>query len=262
MRNWRRETQAVAPPPVQEGPTTKDKWDLELPWGMPKDSHLLPQHSQDLLRAARSGRLYLRRPAVEEEEIDPEAVVGDKPEKKEEELKEKGFSVKTWKLVPRHLEGPEIEYLAKRRKGLTGAALKSTVVTGPTMTKASVRRTDAAGNSYVVDLVVAEGQAVEGELISQTVIATSTVAGIATDSTPVQPAPPRRRPPPPKRKAKGPARGRKKKLPLPPTSVPGEPGAVKIEAENGEGGVQEVVIGPDVSFFRFISLWMNDKEKR
>jgi hypothetical protein len=245
----------MVPPQIHEGPITKDKWDVELPWGMPKDSHLLPQHSQDLLRAARSGRLYLRRPAAEEEEVDPEATLGEKPEKKEEDSKEKGFAVKTWKLVPRHLEGPEIEYLAKRRKGLTGTALRSTVTTGPTMTKASVRRTDAAGNSYVVDLVVAQGQAVEGELISQTVIANSAVTGTAADGAPVQPAPPRRRPPPPKRKAKGPGRGRKKKLPLPPTSVPGEPGVIKTETENKGLGAQEVTIGPDVSVCPFISLF-------
>lgn len=253
MRNWRRETITVAPPQVHEGPLTKDKWDVELPWGMPKDSHLLPQHSQDLLRAARSGRLYLRRPAAEEEEVDPEATLAEKPEKKEEDTKEKGFAVKTWKLVPRHLEGPEIEYLAKRRKGLTGMVVKSAVSTGPTMTKASVRRTDAAGNSYVVDLVVAEGQAVEGELISQTVISNSAVTGTAVDGAPVQPAQPRRRPPPPKRKAKGPGRGRKRKLPLPPTSVPGEPGAIKTETENEGVGVQESTIGPNVGFYPSMS---------
>jgi hypothetical protein len=213
---------------------------------MPKDSHLLPQHSQDLLRAARSGRLY-KRPTLEEEEIDPEAALADKPEKKEEDPNTKGFTVKTWKPVPRHLEGPEIEYLAKRRKGLTGSVVRSAVATVPTMTKASVRRTDAAGNSYVVDLVVAEGQTVEGELISQTVIANPPVTGSTVDGAAVQPTQPRRRPPPPKRKAKGPGRGRKKKLPLPPTSVPGEPGSIKTETDNQEAGAQEGAIGPNVS---------------
>jgi hypothetical protein len=214
---------------------------------MPKDSHLLPQHSQDLLRAARSGRLYVRRPAVEEEEVDAEAALGEKPEKKDEDPKEKGFSVKTWKLVPKHQEGPEIEFLAKRRKGLTGTAVKTALISGPTMTKARVKRTDAAGNTYIEDVVVAEGQALEGELISQTVIADSVVGKSAVDAIPALPTPPRRRPPPPKRKAKGPGRGRKRKLPLAPTSVPGEPGAVKLEAENDRTGLQNDSVALEVS---------------
>ena len=244
VRNWRRDLVTIAPPPVHEISTQKDKWDVELPWGMPKDSHLLPQHSQDLLRVARSGRLYVRRPPVEEEEVDAEAALGDKPEKKEEDPKEKGFSVKTWKLVPKHQEGPEIEFLAKRRKGLTGTAVKAAVATGPTITKARVRRTDAAGNTYVEDVVVAEGQALEGELISQTVVADPKPA---VDGITTQPTPPRRRPPPPKRKAKGPGRGRKRKLPLAPTSVPGEIGGVKVEAENDGSGVQNNGVALEVS---------------
>lgn len=214
---------------------------------MPKDSHLLPQHSQDLLRAARSGRLYVRRLPAEEEEVDAEAALGDKPEKKEEEPKEKGFSVKTWKLVPKHQEGPEIEFLAKRRKGLTGTAVKDVVATGPTITKARVRRTDAAGNTYVEDVVVAEGQALDGELLSQTVVADPSTGKPAVDGITTQPTPPRRRPPPPKRKAKGPGRGRKRKLPLAPTSVPGELGGVKVETENKGAGVQNNGVALEVS---------------
>ncbi len=247
MRNWRRDTVTIAPPPVHEISTQKDKWDVELPWGMPKDSHLLPQHSQDLLRAARSGRLYVRRQAVEEEEVDAEAALGDKPEKKEEDPKEKGFSVKTWKLVPKHQEGPEIEFLAKRRKGPTGMAVKTAIISGSAMTKARVRRIDAAGNTYVEDVVVAEGQALDGELISQTVLADSVVGKSAVDAIPAVPIPPRRRPPPPKRKAKGPGRGRKRKLPQAPTSVPGEPGGVKLEAENEGIGVKNDSVASEVS---------------
>jgi hypothetical protein len=246
VRNWRREIVPIAPPPVHEVTTQKDKWDIELPWGMPKDSHLLPQHSQDLLRAARSGRLYIRRPPVEEEEVEPEAALGEKPEKKEDDPKEKGFAVRTWKLVPRHLEGPEIEYLAKKRKGITGQAIKPVVNNAPAMTKATVRRTDAAGNSYVENVVIQEGQAVEGELLSQRVIPSTNANGAASDGLPAQPTPQRRRPPPPKRKAKGPGRGRKRKLPLPPTSVPGKPGDVKVEGGSQQPGPQDGAVGPDV----------------
>jgi hypothetical protein len=245
VRNWRREVVAIAPPPILEITSQKDKWDVELPWGMPKDSHLLPQHSQDLLRAARSGRLYKKRPTFDDEEVDADAVHPEKPEKKEEESKDTAFSVKTWKQVPRHLEGPEIEYLAKRRKGLSGAIVKMGAAV-PTMTKARVRRTDAAGNTYIEEVLLAEGEAVEGEVLSQTVIPNPLLAGTAADVL-AQATPPRRRPPPPKRKAKGPGRGRRRKLPLPPTSVPGESGYTTVEAGIQSGGVQESAVRPDVS---------------
>lgn len=206
---------------------------------MPKDSHLLPQHSQDLLRAARSGRLYKRRTQVEEEEVEAEAALGEKPEKKESEPKEEGFTVKTWKLVPKHQEGPEIEYLAKRRKGLRGTPI---LPGASSLTKTTVRRTDAEGNSYVEDVVVSEGQAIDGEVISQTAI-TDTTLSITADAIPAQPAPIRRRPPPPKRKAKSAGRGRKRKLPLPPTSVPV---GFKLEGETEENGIQEDSENKDV----------------
>ncbi|KAH8601791.1 hypothetical protein B0O99DRAFT_484196, partial [Bisporella sp. PMI_857] len=140
IRHWRRDYVAVVPPATQESTTSQnDIWAVELPHGMPKDSHLLPQHSQDLLRAARSGRIYKRTAPVEEEEVDPEAVAGDKPEKKDDESKDKGFTAKAWKQIPRHMEGPDVEYLASRRKNLRTVAAKPTNV-GPTITKATVKR--------------------------------------------------------------------------------------------------------------------------
>ena len=205
----------VVPPPTQENTTSQnDIWAVELPHGMPKDSHLLPQHSQDLLRAARSGKIYKRPLAVEEEEVDLEAVLGEKPEKKEDDPKDKGFTAKAWKQIPRHLEGPDIEYLAKRRKGLITVTSKS-AATGPTLTKTTVRRTDAAGHAYVQDVIAPKGQQVEGEVIAQTVIPDPTVVdGFA------QPTPSKRKSAPPKsKKSKAAGRGRKKKQAAP-TSVP------------------------------------------
>ena len=207
---------------------------MELPHGMPKDSHLLPQHSQDLLRAARSGRIYKRPPPVEEEEADPEAILGDKPEKKDDDPRDKGFTAKAWKQIPRHMEGPDIEYLAKRRKGLITIASKGTTA-APTLTKTTVRRTDAAGNEYVQDVIVPKGQRVEGEVISQTVIPDPAAAdGFA------HPTPPKRKGAPPKgKKLKGPGRGRKKK-PIAPTSVPDmaqvDGVAQSVEGAGGVGG--------------------------
>ncbi|OBT50345.1 hypothetical protein VE04_08190, partial [Pseudogymnoascus sp. 24MN13] len=174
VRNWRRDARHRSPLPPTHDPfaTAKDKWDVELPWGMPKDAHLMPQHSQDLLRAARSGRIYQKRLLVEEEDVEADALLVEKAEKKEE-AKEEGFVVRTWKLVPKHLEGPEIEYLAKRRKGLRGAPVKGVT----TLTKMTLRRTDEAGNTYVEDVVVPEGHVVEGEVIATTVILDPATAG-------------------------------------------------------------------------------------
>ncbi|KAL5353631.1 hypothetical protein ACLOAV_001668 [Pseudogymnoascus australis] len=238
VRNWRRDAVTVAPPPAHDPfATAKDKWDVELPWGMPKDAHLMPQHSQDLLRAARSGRIYQKRMLVEEEDIEADALLAEKAEKKEE-AKEEGFVVRTWKLVPKHAEGPEIEYLAKRRKGLRGAPVKGA---GATMTKMTLRRTDEAGNTYVEDVVVPEGHVVEGEVIATTVILDPAAAGApAVGVAPPQPV--KRRPPPPKRRAKGPGRGRRKKLPLPPRSAPTSVGAAQVDGQAAEAPKQEPAV--------------------
>jgi hypothetical protein len=206
---------------------------------MPKDSHLLPQHSQDLLRAARSGRIYKRPAPAEEEEADPEAILGDKPEKKEDDPKDRGFSAKAWKQIPRHLEGPDIEYLAKRRKGLITLSAKAATA-GPTLTKTTVKRIDAAGNEYVQDVVVPHGQQVEGEVISQT-----TIPDPAAVDGYVQPTPPKRKGPIIRKKPKGPGRGRKKK-PAAPTSVPDAALVGGAVAQTGEG--TDGAAGPDVSF--------------
>lgn len=247
VRSWTRDTVTVAPPPTHEtAAKPQSKWDVELPWGMPKDSHLLAQHSQDLLRAARSGKLYLKRPAPEEEEVDVEPILGEKPEKKEDDTKETGFVAKAWKALPKHQEPPEIEYLAKRRKGLVGTANRNGIAPGPTMTQTKVRRTDAAGNTYVEELLIAEGQAVDGEVISQTVIPSVAAAGLP-GAIPATPQRKRAMPPKPKRKAKGPGRGRKRKAAQAPTSAPGVPGAPKIEGEALAPTTQEGEIGPDVS---------------
>ncbi|KFY41730.1 hypothetical protein V495_04819, partial [Pseudogymnoascus sp. VKM F-4514 (FW-929)] len=196
----------------------------------------MPQHSQDLLRAARSGRIYQKRALVEEEDIEADALLAETKEKKEE-TKEEGFVVRTWKLVPKHAEGPEIEYLAKRRKGLRGAPVKGVA----TMTKMTLRRTDEAGNTYVEDVVVPEGHVVEGEVIATTVILDPATTGApAAGVAPPQPV--KRRPPPPKRRAKGPGRGRRKKLPIPPRSAPAAVGAAPVDGQAPEAPKQEAAV--------------------
>ncbi|KAL2757661.1 hypothetical protein ACRALDRAFT_1079798 [Sodiomyces alcalophilus JCM 7366] len=213
VRQWRQELVQVASPPPPETTRKNDIWSRELLWGMPRDTALLPQHSQELLRAARAGRLY-KRPA-EDDEVDPEVAV-EKTDKKEEDTCTQGFQAKVWKQVDRNAEGSPPSYLAKRRKGVVTIASKSVIapLTGATVTRATVRRIDAAGNPYTQEVTLQHGQQVDGEIISTTVVP----APAPGDQVVATPPRNNRRPPPPKKQKKlgGPGRGRKKKLiPLP-----------------------------------------------
>lgn len=208
---------------------------------MPRDTGLLPSHSQDLLRAARSGRLYKRAAPVEEDEAEPD-VTADKAEKKEDESTTKGFQVKVWKQISRNNDDTAVSHLAKRRKGVVTISSKTVTAqpTGATVTRATVRRTDAAGNPYTREITLQDGQAVDGEIISTAVVPVAAVPEL------VQPTPPRnRRPPPPKKNKKlgGPGRGRKKKMVPTPALVPGQEGAVvgTAAAPTAEGAEGENV---------------------
>ncbi|KAM0342708.1 hypothetical protein ACHAPU_009319 [Fusarium lateritium] len=220
VRQWRQEWISVAPPQHQEQTQQNDIWSIDLPHGMPKDSHLLPAHSQELLAAARSGRLYKRPAPAEEEEADADAAP-EKPEKKEEDISSRGFSVKIWKQLPRNIDTASTSHLAKRQKNTVTIASRTVEerVQGPTVTRATVRRLDAAGNPYTEEVTLSDGQPVQGEIVS-TRIEPAPVRG--TEPLATTPVPNRRRPPPPKRKAKaGPGRGKKKtKNPPPETGAP------------------------------------------
>lgn len=201
---------------------------VELP--MPRDSHLLSPMSQALLRAARSGEITKK--------ASPQPLQKDEKGNGEDDEPaadvDIGFMPKRWAAVPRHLEGPEPEFLAKRRKGLPSA------YAGPLgqanwatpMRKTKVKKTDADGNATVLDVLVPEGQTVEGEVVEDEVNVTQAPApgtvvegvgvanaeGVIVAGDQMLPTPPRRRPPPPKRRAKGPGRGRKKKVAFAPGS--------------------------------------------
>ena len=246
MRQWRHEWVSVAPPVQQDIQPKNDIWAHECLYGMPKDIDLLPSHSQALLRAARSGMLY-KRPAPEDEEVEADAVLPEKQEKKEEETEDKGYTIKLWKQIPRNVEANDIRRLAKRRKGTVTISSKTieTKVQGPTVTRATVRRVDAAGNPYTEEVTLTEGQAVQGEIISTRV---EPAAATAPELMPHVPAQNRRRPPPPKRKPKaGPGRGKKKmKIPLPGSEAAAAAAAATaadgttstVQGENGEQGVR------------------------
>ncbi|KAL2142443.1 hypothetical protein VTI28DRAFT_1152 [Corynascus sepedonium] len=240
VRQWRQEWVHVAPSMQQEMTQQGDRWAVELPYGMPRESHLLPPHSQELLRAARSGRLYKRPAPVEEEE--PETEIDPvKGEKKDWEPPNDGYMVKLWKQIPRNAEHPTISHLAKRHKNTVTLASRTVTpqAAGPTVIRATVRRIDAAGNPYEQTVTLTEGQQVDGEIISTSVVPAPTA--VQAEPTIQQATPIRRRPPPPKRKAKGPGRGRKKgklPLPLPATRSQGT-------ATDGAPSVKPETVGPD-----------------
>ncbi len=79
-----------------------------------------------------------------------------------------GIAVDVWRLVPRPDEGPGLSYLATRHKNTVTLSSKAaeTQTTGPTVTRATVRRIDAAGNPYEQTVTLQEGQVVDGEIIS------------------------------------------------------------------------------------------------
>jgi hypothetical protein len=197
-------------------PADKDAWP-ELP--MPRDSHMLPEYSQQILRAARAGRIY-RPPAPPEDD--------NEMKDEEEEVKEvqTGFTVKKYVKVARHLEAPEPEYLAKRRKGLPSQHSINGMPL-PVLRETKVRKVDADGNALVYKVLVPEGQAVEGEVqptddaieIAPATAAPGTIVegvgivnaeGVVVANELMLQTPPRRRPPPPKKKRGGP--GRKKRV--------------------------------------------------
>ena len=198
---------------------------------MPKDSHMLPPWSQALLRAARMGQVLRPAAAPVEEEKEP-----GEDEDAEGDI-ELGFPAIRWGLVPSHLEGKEIKFLADRRKGLPplNASVSGAVVGSAHTRKTKIRKTDDEGHVSVFEVIVAEGQAVEGEIMEEdTTISEPPAPGTVVEGLGVvnaeglviagdqmQPTPPRRRPPPPRRRPKGPGRGRKKKVAF--ASGPGGP---------------------------------------
>ena len=251
VRQWRQETINVTPPPPVETTRLNNRWAIELPHGMPKDYQLLPTHSQELLRAARSGRLYKRPAPPEEDEGEVDGVTGEKQEKRDDALKD-GYAVKVWKQVPRNAEGPTISHLAKRRKGtiLLPSIAALSQMNGPTVTRATVRRLDAAGNPYEQTITLTDGQRVDGEIISTSVVLAPQAAN-GGDPTSQQATPVRRKPPPPRRKAKGgPGRGKKKKL-IPAGITRAAPEA---PAGEGEGAVKPDGLTDNVSLLADVTI--------
>ena len=232
VRQWRKFPAVVTTALPRENSsianTRNSAWQ-ELP--MPRGSELYPPMSQALLRAARMGQVNRPKPTPPEDEKEPgedDDADGDI---------DTGYVAIKWSQVPKELEEAEMEFLAKRRKGLPSVygGNIGTQVSASRMRKVKVKRMDAEGNSYIWDVLVPEGTVVEGEIVEGDGVTTEAPApgtviegvgianaeGVVIAGDQVMSIPPRRRPPPPKRKAKGPGRGRKKR----PAGVDGEAGS-------------------------------------
>lgn len=241
----------IGPNATESKQLDQDDWPA-LP--MPRDSHMLPEHSQQILARARTPRIYKPPAPVEEEK----EIMDEEEEHKE--VRE-GFTIKKWMKVPRHLEESEPEYLAKRRKGLPSQYVNGAAVVQPTpMRETKVKKTDAEGNVNVYKVLVPEGQAVEGEVeptdavTDAAIPAPGTVVegvgvvnaeGVVIANDLLQQTPPRRRPPPPKKKKKsGPGRGKKKVLFAEGTTEQGTPisstgsDLLTVPGVNQEGSVE------------------------
>lgn len=237
VRQWRQQMVTVAPSSEREENKKNDLWDQELPHGMPKDTHLLTPHNQELLRLARSGKLYRKRPLPEEDDADAD---GDRRESTAGEGY--SFKVKKWVRLERSAEDSGVNYLAPRQKGTITRPSRQlgTQLTGPMVTKATVKRVDAAGNPYTQEVIIPDGQAVDGEIISTSVVPAPEAAGEAASSS----ATPMRRKPPIPQKKKGRGRGRggrgRGKIPLftPTRPIPQQDGSTEVKSE---------AVGPDVS---------------
>ncbi|MCJ1483754.1 hypothetical protein MMC06_003922 [Schaereria dolodes] len=253
VRQWRKTAATVNTIPPRESLNISNirntGW-KELP--MPRGAELYSPMSQALLRAARMGQV--NRPQAPP--LEDEKELGEN-EDAEGDL-DTGFITLRWAQVPKHMEVPEPEFLAKRRKGLPSVYGG---VVGPQsesshMRKTKVKKVDEEGNAYVYDVLAPEGQSVEGEIIeddTQEEIKTEAPApgtvlegvgivnaeGIVVAGDQVMPTPPRRRPPPPKRKAKGPGRGRRKRVSL-------AQGAVRATGNSGgfPASSDGTVLGP------------------
>lgn len=182
---------------------------------------------------------------------------------------DRSFTTRKWMTLPKHLEPAEVEFLAKRRPGLSslyGATAGTDGSASGPMRRTKFKKVDPeTGNISIYEAWVPEGHRIEGEISGdlQTIAEQSQVpvkpeapapgtvvegvgivnaegVVVAEAGSAAVMTPPKRRPPPPKRKGKGIGKGRKKKVMF----APGE-GAdaatvhgVGPATGSGDGGVK------------------------
>ncbi|KAL1963759.1 hypothetical protein VTN77DRAFT_7825 [Rasamsonia byssochlamydoides] len=175
VRRWSRQPYTFSQDPKLDVPdsssdvTGANQSFPELP--MPKDSHLLSPMSRALLRAARAGCIYIRHVNKEAEEEEKEPTEIGEPVSTTRV--ERSFTARKWTALPKHMEPPEVEFLAKRRPGLPslyGASgtlntAPSNVANNQPMRKTKVKKVDpTTGDVSIYEVWVPEGHTVEGEI--------------------------------------------------------------------------------------------------
>ena len=242
VRHWRKKPTHINILPEKDLPKTAGMTRTgyrELP--LPRDFSMLPESSQVLLRAARMG-LPKKTPNADEDRENED----DEPGKGDEGS---SFVSHKWTLVARDNEASEPEYLAKRRKGLPSiySGLAASTRGGGQMRKTKIRKIDAEGNKSVWEVLIPEGQNVDGEVVEDDASPTLPPApgtvveglgvvnheGVVIAGEQAAPAPTRRRPPIPKKRKHGPGRGRKKKI----EPGPGENGVASTDGAIQRNGV-------------------------
>ncbi|KAL4739138.1 hypothetical protein BDV11DRAFT_170393 [Aspergillus similis] len=243
VRRWTRQIQTVSQEPKTEGTESETSGNNGKPsipeHPMPRDSHLLSPMSRALLRAARAGCIYIRQASKDFDDEEKETT--DPEEQQTQQSMERNFSLRKWTTVPKHLEAPEVEFLAKRRPGLPslyGATAGTVDGAGSVpMRKTRFKKVDpVTGNILIYAAWVPEGHKIEGEITGDgqvtaesnqvTVTPQAPAPGtviegvgvvdaqgvvVAAAGSPAVITPQKRRPPPPKRKGKG-LKGRRKKV--------------------------------------------------
>ncbi|CRG82942.1 Cell surface glycoprotein 1 [Talaromyces islandicus] len=181
IRRWTRQNHTVSQDAQINIPSNTDREPQadhpfrDLP--MPKDSHLLAPQSRALLRAARAGYIYLRAPSK-----DSQATEEKEPTEPDETAPiakmERSYTARKWSQLPKHVEVPEVEFLAKRRAGLpslygaAGVLTASAANASQAMRKAKVKKIDPiSGNVTIYDVWIPEGQKVEGEIKDESQVA-------------------------------------------------------------------------------------------
>ncbi len=154
---------SLAPPKSEDPDNPNDKW-ADPP--MPRDYQLLHPWTQHLLRLARSGKVGTKRkpdPDTDDDKPEDEA-----PEEVKTHLEDRGYVAKKWKPVPEAMLEPEhkhFEFLAKRRRGLPSLYGPEQVIGAPVvMRKTRVQRANTEGVSFIYQVLIPEGQSIEGEL--------------------------------------------------------------------------------------------------
>ncbi|CAG8106082.1 unnamed protein product [Penicillium nalgiovense] len=273
VRRWSRQQHTFSQAPKPDG----SEFGVQGPGGgpmlpelpMPRDSQLLPPISRALLRAARAGCIHIRQGnrATDDEE---KSVADAEDPASASHMADRSFTTRKWMTLPKHLEPAEVEFLAKRRPGLSSlyginAGTDGNPATGP-MRRTKFKKVDPeTGNISIYEAWVPEGHRIEGEITGdlQTIAEQSQVpvkpeapapgtvvegvgivnaegVVVAEAGSAAVMTPPKRRPPPPKRKGRGIGKGRKKKVMF--ASGEGADAAtvhgVGPAPSSGEGGVK------------------------